>query len=334
MTATIIDGRKLSQDIREKISKETVLLKKEGISPCLATVLVGEDAPSMLYLRIKHQSCEKVGIKSVNHRLPAQTTQTNLLKLIHQLNNDQDVHGILVQMPLPEHIDSYSVVNAIDPKKDVDGLHPFNLGCISYRRYNLTPCTPMAIMVMLSRYGIPIEGKHAVIINRSTLVGKPLNLLLSRVEPAQMLLFDTDILLLNADATVTTCHSKTQNLEKFTRDADILISAVGKRRLEKTETEEKGSPKSTKSKIGGFVINGEMVKKDAAVFDVGVSRIEGKLYGDLDFESVMRKAAYVTPNPGGVGPMTVTMLLYNTLIATGLQNDLELKYGMRELHGS
>jgi methylenetetrahydrofolate dehydrogenase (NADP+)/methenyltetrahydrofolate cyclohydrolase len=331
MTAKIIDGRKLSQDIREKILEETALLKKERISPCLATVLVGEDAPSMLYLRIKHRSCEKVGIKSVNHRLPTQTTQTELLELIRQLNNDQDVHGILVQMPLPEHIDNYSVVNTIDPKKDVDGLHPFNLGCISYRRYKLTPCTPMAIMVMLSQYGISIEGKHAVIINRSTLVGKPLNLLLSRVEPAQMLLFDTDILLLNADATVTTCHSKTQDLDKFTRDADILISAVGQRRLEKIETEEKDFPKNTASRIGGFVIKGEMIKENAAVFDVGVSRIEGKVYGDLDFESVVRKAAYVTPNPGGVGPMTVTMLLYNTLIATGLQNDRELKYGMREL---
>lgn len=331
MTAKIIDGRKLSQDIREKISEATALLKKERISPCLATVLVGEDAPSMLYLRIKHRSCEKVGIKSVNHRLPTHTTQTELLELIRQLNNDQDVHGILVQMPLPEHIDNYSIVNTIDPKKDVDGLHPFNLGCISYRRYNLTPCTPMAIMVMLSQYGISIEGKHAVIINRSTLVGKPLNLLLSRVEPAQMLLFDTDILLLNADATVTTCHSKTQDLDKFTRDADILISAVGQRRLEKIETEEKDFPKNTASRIGGFVIKGEMIKENAAVFDVGVSRIEGKVYGDLDFESVVRKAAYVTPNPGGVGPMTVTMLLYNTLIATGLQNDRELKYGMREL---
>jgi len=331
MTVTLIDGRELSQEIREKITNEAALFKEEGTSPCLATVLVGEDAPSMLYLKIKHRSCEQVGIKSVNHRLPGNTTEKKLLEYINGLNKDQGIHGILVQMPLPQHIDSYTVVNAIDPKKDVDGLHPYNLGSISYRRYNLTPCTPTAIMVMLSRYGIPIEGKHAVIINRSTLVGKPLHLLLSRVEPAQMLLFDADILLLNADATVTTCHSKTRELEKYTRDADILISAVGQRRPPRTDSKDVAVTQGAASNTKGFVINGEMVKEGAAVFDVGVTRIEGKVYGDLDFESVARKAAYVTPNPGGVGPMTVTMLLYNTLVATGMQTGRQLKYGMREL---
>ena len=330
MTATIIDGRRLSQEIRRKISDETVLFKNEGIPPCLATVLIGEDAPSMLYVRMKHRSCEQVGIKSVNYNLPVETTQKELLELIQKLNDDQEIQGILVQMPLPQHIDSYSVVNTIDPKKDVDGLHPLNLGSISYKRYNLTPCTPLGIMVMLSKYRIPIEGKHAVIINRSTLVGKPLHLFISRVEPAQMLLFDTDILLLNADATVTTCHSKTQNLEEYTRDADILISAVGQRRLAKIETGGEAS-RSIVSGTEGFIITADMVKKGAAVFDVGVSRIGGKVYGDIDFEGVRKKVAYITPNPGGVGPMTITMLLYNTLIATGLQTGRQLKYGMREL---
>jgi len=330
MTATIIDGRKLSQGIRGKILDEASLFKSEGILPCLATVLIGEDAPSTLYVRMKHRSCEQVGIKSVNYHLPVETAEKELLEFIQKLNGDQEIHGILVQMPLPQHIDSYSVVNAIDPKKDVDGLHPLNLGSISYKRYNLTPCTPMGIMVMLSKYRIPIEGKHAVIINRSTLVGKPLHLFISRVEPAQMLLFDTDILLLNADATVTTCHSKTQNLEKYTKDADILISAVGQRQPVKTETG-KDTSRSAVSDTEGFVITANMVKKGSAVFDVGVSRIGGKVYGDIDFEGVRKKVAFITPNPGGVGPMTITMLLYNTLTATGLQTGRQLKHGMREL---
>ncbi len=330
MTATIMDGRGLSQEIRKGISEEVALFKKDGTSPCLATVLVGEDPPSMLYLGMKHKSCEEVGIKSTNIHLPADTTEKELLELMGELNEKRDVHGILVQMPLPQHIDSFDVVKAINPEKDVDGLHPFNMGSISYKRFNLAPCTPTGIMVMLSRYRIPLEGKHAVIINRSTLVGQPLHLFLSRVEPAQMLLFNTDILLLNADATVTTCHSRTVDLEKFTKDADILISAVGQRRLPKTP--EKGRDlSSTRSEDEGFVITGRMVKRNAAVFDVGVSRIEGKVYGDLDFKSVMRKAAYVTPNPGGVGPMTVTMLLYNTLIATGLQTGRQLVFGVKEL---
>ncbi len=331
MTATIIDGRKLSEEIRKKISEETAQFRKEQILPCLATVLIGDDPASKLYLRLKHKSCEEVGIKSENYHLPTETKQKKLLELIEELNDNRDVHGILVQMPLPKHIDSYSVTSTIDPDKDVDGLHPMNLGNISYKRHKLAPCTPMGIMVMLSRYRIPIEGKHAVIINRSTLVGKPLNLLISRVEPAQMLLFDTDILLLNADATVTTCHSKTSNLEKYSRDADILISAVGQRQppetREKTETISKGKT----SEREGFVITGNMIKRGSTVFDVGITKIDGKVYGDLDFESVIKKAGHVTPNPGGVGPMTITMLLYNTLIATGLQTGRQLEYGMREL---
>jgi len=331
MTARIIDGRSLSKEIRGKIAEETALFKKEGVTPCLATVLIGDDPPSMLYLKIKHRSCEEVGIKSINFHLPTQTTEKELLKLIKKLNGSKDIHGILVQLPLPQHIDSYSIIKTIDPKKDVDGLHPFNMGSISYKRYTLAPCTPMAIMVMLSRYRIPIEGKHAVIINRSILVGKPLHLFLSRIEPAQMLLFNTDILLLNADATVTTCHSKTQNLERFTKDADILITAVGQRRLPKVKRKEGVDSGSTKPEDEGFVITGRMVKKNSAVFDVGVTRIKGKVYGDLDFDSVMREAAYVTPNPGGVGPMTVTMLLYNTLVATGMQTGRQLEYNLMEL---
>lgn len=330
MTATIIDGRSLSQDIRKNISGEVALFKKEGISPCLATVRVGEDEASMIYLKMKHRSCEEVGIKSTDFHLPANATEKELLELIEELNDKRDVHGILVQMPLPQHIDSFDVVKAIDPEKDVDGLHPFNMGSLSYKRPNLAPCTPTGIMVMLSRYRIPIEGRHAVIINRSILVGKPLRLFLSRIEPAQMLLFNTDILLLNADATVTTCHSKTVDLERFTKDADILISAVGQRRLPKAP-EERLDPASGGSGDEGFIITGRMIKKNAAVFDVGVSRIKGKVYGDIDFKSVIRKAAYVTPNPGGVGPMTVAMLLYNTLIATGIQTDRQLAYGTREL---
>ncbi|MGQ9719126.1 MAG: bifunctional 5,10-methylenetetrahydrofolate dehydrogenase/5,10-methenyltetrahydrofolate cyclohydrolase [Nitrososphaerales archaeon] len=347
MTAITMDGRKLSEEIKGKIRDEVDTFKKDGIEPCLATILVGEDPASKVYLRIKHKSCEEVGIKSRNYQLPEDVGREGLIELIGGLNKDESVHGILLQLPLPRHIDGYDVISAISPDKDVDGLHPYNVGRLSTKRYNLIPCTPEGIMVMLSRYKIDIDGKHVVVIGRSDLVGRPISRILSHVDPLQELLFNVDTLLLNSNATVTTCHSRTRNLERLTRDADILISAVGRRH----STDLSSSRKLLESLIGifnslgyypdfskrferdGFIITKRMVKDKAVVIDVGVNKIEGKIYGDVDFENVRKKAGYITPNPGGVGPMTVAMLLHNTLIATSKQTKHELKFGLERLFG-
>jgi len=311
MTAKIMDGKKIAEEVKANIKREVDSLRSRGVSPCLATILIGDDPASQIYVRLKHKSCEEVGIVSKNLQLPPNAKQEEVIKLIESLNEDSDVHGILIQLPIPGFIDGYELVERIHPDKDVDGLHPYNSGKASYKKCDLIPCTPKGIMAMLAYYKIDLEGKHAVIINRSNLVGKPLYSLMSNVDPLQMLFLNTDILLLNSDATVTVCHSKTRNLPEFTRDADILVSAVGRRQE--------------------FIVTQEMVKDGAVVIDVGVSKIEGKLCGDVDFEEVAQKASYITPVPGGVGPMTVAMLLHNTLIASAKQVNCNIEYDLSEL---
>ena len=311
MNARIMDGKKIAEEVKANIKREVDSLRFRGISPCLATILIGDDPASQTYVRIKHKSCEEVGILSKNLQLPSDAKQEEAIKLIEALNEDPNVHGILIQLPIPGSIDGYELVERIHPEKDVDGLHPYNRGKASYKKCDLIPCTPKGIMVMLAYYKIELQGKHAVIINRSNLVGKPLYGLMSNVDPLQMLFLNTDMLLLNSDATVTLCHSKTRNLEEFTRDADILVSAVGRR------------PE--------FIITEDMVKDGAVVIDVGVNKIEGKLRGDTDFEKVAQKASYITPVPGGVGPMTVAMLLHNTLIASAKQVNCDIEYDLNEL---
>lgn len=348
MTAAIMDGRKLSEEIKSNIRNEVELIKKDGIEPCLATVLVGEDPASKIYLKIKHKNCEEVGIKSRNYQLPAEIVEERLIEFIRELNKDESIHGILLQLPLPKQLDGYEVISAISPDKDVDGLHPYNVGNLASKRYNLIPCTPEGIMVMLSRHKINLDGKHAVVIGRSELVGRPVSKLLSHTDPLEMLLFNIDTLLLNSSTTVTTCHSRTRNLDKIARDADILISAVGRRFVSNISSSRKFFeyslslfnsfgyyPDSSKRfEKDGFVVTKRMVKKNAVVIDVGVNKIEGKIYGDVDFENVKKKAGYITPNPGGVGPMTVTILLHNTLIATSKQTNHELNYDIKKLFGA
>ncbi|MEM2381546.1 MAG: bifunctional 5,10-methylenetetrahydrofolate dehydrogenase/5,10-methenyltetrahydrofolate cyclohydrolase [Candidatus Nezhaarchaeales archaeon] len=305
-----MDGVKTSMDIRAKLKAEVEALKDKGVTPCLTTILVGENPASKLYLRIKHKACSELGIASKNYELPEDTNEDKLVELINKLNEDKSVHGILVQLPLPRSLNEFKVVCSLSPDKDVDGLHPYNVGCTSWGKYRMVPCTPLGVMVLLNRYGINVAGKNVVIINRSTLVGKPLRRLLIP-DPLQMLISDMDTLFLNADATVTVCHSKTEGLKEKTREADIVVSAVGQR--------------------PSFILTGDYIKEGAVVIDVGQSRINGKLYGDSDFESVAKKASYITPVPGGVGPMTVTMLLYNTLLATSIQTGHPLKLSLNDL---
>jgi len=275
--AEILDGKGFAEKIRLSLKKEIEKMEKK---PCLAAVLVGEDPGSKIYVGIKERACNEVGILSKTYKLPEETKQDKLFNLIDMLNNDENTHGILVQMPLPKQISENIVIEKISPEKDVDGLQPVNLGKLFQGNPPLlVPCTPKGIMKLLDHYQISVAGKNVVIINRSKLVGRPLY-----------------AMMINADATVTTCHSKTKNLEEETKKADILVTAVGRR--------------------PSFMITKEMIKENAVIIDVGINRIEGKLYGDVDFENVKNKASYITPVPGGVGPMTVAMLLENTLIAT------------------
>jgi methylenetetrahydrofolate dehydrogenase (NADP+)/methenyltetrahydrofolate cyclohydrolase len=282
MNATIIDGRKLSTEIKETVKEDVKLLESKGTKPCLATILIGSDQASSLYVSLKHRACEEVGIKSLDCKLPEGTSIEEVEQLIETLNSDERVHGILVQLPLPKSMEIDRIMGKISPEKDVDGLHPCNIGAMIYGRYRLLPCTPAAVMVILEHYSIGIRGKHAVIISRSAEVGKPLAMLL-----------------LNQDATVTVCHSKTRNVEEYAKSADILISGVGRR--------------------PDFVVGERMVKDGSAVIDIGTNKVEGKVCGDVDFEAVLPKVSYITPVPGGVGPMTVAMLLRNTLVATAIQ---------------
>ena len=282
--AAIIDGKAVSAKLRQEMKGEVAALQAKGIAPGLAVVLVGEDPASQVYVRNKIRACEELGIRSQDHRLPADTTQERLLELIGELNNDPAVHGILVQLPLPKQISDQAVIAAIDPKKDVDAFHPQNVGKIVQGNYDFLPCTPAGVMALLRSTGVPVAGKECVVIGRSNIVGKPMALLM-----------------LHEHATVTICHSRTRDLAEVCRRADILIVAIGKAR---------------------FVTAG-MVKEGAVVIDVGMDRDEnGKLCGDVDFASVEPKAGYITPVPGGVGPMTITMLMRNTITAAKLAGGL------------
>lgn len=276
--ATIIDGKKVSEDLREDLKVQTEKFVEEtGIQPHLVVVIVGNNPASMTYVRNKKRSCEAVGFKSTVIELADTITEADLLAQIDVLNQDDSVHGILVQLPLPKHINEDHIISAIDVKKDVDGFHPYQVGCLASGLDSLKPCTPAGVIGLLKAYDIEIEGRHAVIIGRSHIVGKPL------VQ-----------LLLEENATVTVCHSRTQNLSMLTQMADILIVAIGRPHF----------------------VTADMVKEGAVVVDVGINRLEiGKLVGDVDFDTVEPKASYITPVPGGVGPMTITMLLFNTLKA-------------------
>ena len=273
----LIDGKKVSGEIRNRLADEIQELKKKtGKTPGLATVLVGDDPASAVYVRNKNKICGELGFQSFEQKLSADTSEEKLLQLVGELNTNKDVHGILVQLPLPDQIDSEKILQAIDPKKDVDAFHPINVGKLVVGNALLTPCTPTGIIALLDRYDIEISGKHAVIVGRSNIVGKPVSMLL-----------------LHRNATITICHSRTQNLEEVTRSADILVAAVGR---------------------ANFVTE-EMVSEGTVVIDVGINRVDGKLTGDVDFEPVSKKASHITPVPGGVGPMTIALLMENTLKA-------------------
>lgn len=275
--AQIIDGKKISEKIREEMKAEVKKLARKKIVPGLAVVLVGENEASKIYVRNKVSSCEQLGMRSFHHHLPEKTSEKKLLELIRKLNKDKKVHGILVQLPLPKHIKPDHIIEAIDPAKDVDGLHPYNLGLMAVGKPNFVPCTPAGMMRMLEEIGYDCSGKEAVVIGRSNIVGKPIALLL-----------------LAKNATVTMCHSQTKDLFIKLKMADIVVAAVGVPKL----------------------VDGMCIKPGAVVLDVGINRsVEGKLVGDVDFESASKVAGYITPVPGGVGPMTITMLLWNTLQA-------------------
>lgn len=280
----IIDGKEVSAAVKNRVAGEVKELNKNGISVCLAVILVGSDPASKIYVANKKKACEQLGIISKEYLLPADTTQKELLSLIEQLNNDKTVNGILCQLPLPKTIDEKTVISAISPEKDVDAFHPVNVGKIMIGDYYFLPCTPAGIMEMLKYYNIEIAGRNCVVIGRSNIVGKPMSMLL-----------------LQKNGTVTICHSKTENLEKVTAGADILVSAVGKANF----------------------VTANMVKDGAVVIDVGMNRDKnGKLCGDVDFNNVSEKSSYITPVPGGVGPMTIATLMQNTLTAAKKQNNI------------
>lgn len=288
MPPKILDGKSLAAQLQTDLKiRVTQFQSASGITPCLAAVLVGENPASEVYVRNKRQACERVGMASQLHRLPASASQQELLKLVGQLNDapaDQPVHGILVQLPLPKQIDEKIILDALDPLKDVDAFHPENVGLIVQGRPRFLPCTPNGIQQLLVKSGIETAGKHVVVLGRSEIVGKPMAMMLVQRGPG-------------ADATVTICHSRTKNLAEITRQADILIVAIGQPRFVTTE----------------------MVRPGAVVIDVGINRVDGKLCGDVDFEAVSQVAGAITPVPGGVGPLTIAMLLENTLAAAKLQ---------------
>ena len=281
MTGIKIDGKVIAQAVKDRVKKATDELKVEGISPCLATVLIGNNTASATYVRNKHKACEEVGISTKDHKLDESVTQQELSKIIDELNADTSVHGILVQLPLPKHLNEFATTSRISPIKDVDGLTPHNAGLLAMKKAALVACTPSGVMEMFDYHKIDLEGKNVVLINRSNLVGKPLY-----------------HLLLEKNATVITCHSRTKDIGEFCQSADIIITAVGDR---------------TK-----FVLTPEMIKDEAIVIDVAISRFNDKLVGDCDYEKIIEKASFATPVPGGVGPMTVAMLLKNTITATSL----------------
>ena len=285
MVGQKIDGIEVSNSVKEILKTAVENLKSNGIEPCLATILVGDNPASAVYVRNKHKASDSIGIKTKDHKLPSETTQDDLNNIIDDLNRNNEVHGILVQLPLPNHLDEFATTSRISPLKDVDGLTPQNVGLLSIGKSILRPCTPSGIMEMFYYYKINLEGKKIVLINRSNLIGKPLY-----------------HLLLQNNATVITCHSKTTNLNELCQNADIIITAVGDR---------------TK-----FKLTSDMIKQDAIVIDVAIFRHEGKLVGDADYDDIIQKASWATPVPGGVGPMTVAMLLKNTVTAASLQKEI------------
>ena len=274
--ATIIDGKAVTAKIREEIKNESAAFEKEtGIKPGLAVIIVGDDPASQVYVRNKGKACEEVGFYSEIHRLPAETTEEELLALVHSLNENEKIHGILVQSPLPKHLDEALIVNNIRYEKDVDAFHPVNVGKIMIGDYNFLPCTPAGVMELLKAYDIDVCGKEVAVVGRSNIVGKP-----------------QAMLMLHANATVTICHSRTKNLKEVLNRADVVVMAIGKAKF----------------------LKADMIKEGAVVIDVGMNRDEnGKLCGDVDFEECEKKASYITPVPGGVGPMTITMLMQNTI---------------------
>jgi methylenetetrahydrofolate dehydrogenase (NADP+)/methenyltetrahydrofolate cyclohydrolase len=285
MAAILLDGKALAEKIRAEIAVEVrEFTRRAGVKPCLAAVLVGEDPASQVYVRSKQNACEKNGLTSRLHRLAAETSTDNLLALIGQLNGDASVHGILVQLPLPKGIDTTRVLDAVLPHKDVDAFHPENVGRIVQGRPLFLPCTPHGIQQILLRHQIPTAGAHVVVVGRSEIVGKPIAMMLVQKGPG-------------GDATVTVCHSRSRDLPSITRVADILIVAIGRAKF----------------------VTADMVKPGATVIDVGINRTDQGLVGDVDFQPVSQVAGYITPVPGGVGPLTITMLLQNTLLAAKLQ---------------
>lgn len=281
----IIDGKKVSAEVKEEVKRQTQKLKEtHGVIPGLAVVIVGDDPASRVYVNNKKKACEFVGFKSEEYALPSETTQQELLNLVETLNNKDDINGILVQLPLPKHLDDKAVIAAINPKKDVDAFHAVNVGKIMLGEYDFLPCTPAGVMEMLHSYNIEVSGKNCVVIGRSNIVGKPMAMLL-----------------LHENGTVIVCHSRTKNLAEMTKQADILVAAVGRPKF----------------------VTADMVKDGAVVIDVGMDRDEnGKLCGDVDFENVKNKCSYITPVPGGVGPMTIATLMKNTLKAAKIQNNI------------
>ena len=285
MSAQIIDGKQIALDVRAGVAEKVAALKSKGITPCLAVVLVGQNPASVSYVTGKRKALAEAGMADRSEVLPENTTEADLLALIEKLNRDDSVHGILVQLPLPKHINEDKIIMAISPEKDVDGFHPVNVGNLVIGKKAFLPCTPHGIIVLLERMGIETSGKHAVVIGRSNIVGKPVSLLLARKE---------------TNCTVTICHTGTKNMAEITRQADILIAASGH----------------------PHTVTADMIKEGAVVIDVGVNRIPDstkksgfRLIGDCDFDDLKEKASYITPVPGGVGPMTIAMLMYNTLEA-------------------
>ena len=267
----------VSQKIKDALKKETEILKSKGITPGLAVVIVGNDPASRVYVNSKKRACEEIGYLSREYALGEETSEEELLNLVKKLNGDDEIDGILVQLPLPKHINEETIINAINPEKDVDAFHPVNVGKIMIGNFDFLPCTPAGVMELINESGIDICGKNAVVVGRSNIVGKP-----------------QAMLLLHKNATVTICHSKTKNLKEICKTADILVAAVGRAQM----------------------ITGDYIKEGAVVIDVGMNRLENKkLVGDVDFESAEKKASYITPVPGGVGPMTIAMLMRNTLTA-------------------
>ncbi|BDQ30578.1 bifunctional protein FolD [Nitrosopumilus zosterae] len=285
MAGVKIDGKVIAQSVKDRVKKAILELKTQDINPCLATILVGENPASATYVKNKHIACEEVGIITKDHKLASNITQMELNKIIDNLNTDNSVHGILVQLPLPEQLDEFATTSRISPLKDVDGLTPHNAGLLAMKKAALVACTPSGVMEMFDFHKIDLEGKNVVLINRSNLVGKPLY-----------------HLLLEKNATVITCHSKTKNITEFCKSADIIITAVGDRNK--------------------FTLTSEMIKDGAIVIDVAISRFQEKLVGDSDYDKIIQKASFATPVPGGVGPMTVAMLLKNTITAASLSSQI------------